>query len=401
MPISANKDNLRRYVEEVCARSPRYPGSKGEARTAEYIATEGKRLELDTTTEEFQYLHHQPDYSELEILAPVAGALDSLPLCYAASGSAEGDAIYVGPGTKEDFELLQRQGIELKGKIVLVSSSAPFFPYPIAQQYGAAGVIIISDAPGNLPRAGNATLDHQAGQIPAVIVPALGGQRLLALMSTGKLKLRLGLTGEFSTKTSANIIMSVPGTTMTDEQVIFTAHYDSHNLGKHANDNASGCAALMELASIFKKLKPACTAKFVFCGVEEFGLYGSYAYAERHGAELPKIRAVVNLDGMGNAHDSRFELMTTTEIRPFALNIVRKLGKDVKHDAEPRPTSDQYPFQIKGVPAVWLCGESLSVYYHTAKDDPEILAYDKLKLLADIQGEIAYQLATQERLPFR
>lgn len=61
---------------------------------------------------------------------------------------------------------------------------------------------------------------------------------------------------------------------------------------------------------------------------------------------------------------------------------------------------DHAPFQEKGVPCVWLAGGILTIFYHTSKDDPELLSYDRLKLFSDIDGEIAYRIATDKSLPF-
>ena len=401
MAISTDKENLKRHVEEICQRSPRYPGTEGEAKTREYIAAEGEKAGLQVEVEQFQYLHHWPKSSSLEITAPVESKLDNLPLCYAGSGTAEGDVIYAGPGTQEEFELLSQQGIVIKDKIVLASTTLTFIPCTLAQQYGASGVVIISDAPDNLIRAGNATLNLKAGLIPAVAVSPSVGQRLLTLMTTGRLRLRVTYDGEFSNKTSANVIMTVPGVTFPDEQVILVAHYDSHNLGKHANDNAVGCAGIMELICIFNQLKPARTVKAIFTSVEELGLWGACAYADRHAGELPNMKGVIAFDSIGNPFDSVFQLMTTAEIGPFASEIVKELGyDDAKCAVELRPGGDHAPFQNKGVPCLWLAGGTLTIFYHTSKDDPELLSYDRLKLFSDINGEIARRLATDKSLPF-
>jgi len=406
MSISASKKNIIHYVEEICSRSPRYAGTEGEARTLEYIVSEGRKLGVSVELEEFEYVHYWPKSSKLETLVPFESALDNLPLCYAGSDIAEGDVLYAGSGTLEEFELLSKQGVDISDKIVLARSAYTHFTYPLAQQYGAGGLVFLTDVPGNLCRVGTATLNREAGKIPAVLVPASVGQKLLTLMGTGQLKLRVALSGEFSTKTSSNIILTIPGTIISDEQVVITAHYDSHNLGKHAYDNASGCASVLELARIFSQLKPARTIKAIIFGVEELGLWGSSSYVDKHAGEIPHIRAVLTCDGMGSPYDFKFELRATTkEIHAFALDIVQQLGHnvvDVKFDAnaEPGPRSDNLPFQLKGVPTAWPHGEDKSIFFHTAKDDPETLDYDKLKSLLDIDKEIAYRIATQRQLPF-
>jgi len=401
MNISVSSNNIRKLVEDICCRSPRYAGTKGEAETRDYIVSEAKRQGLKVELEEFDYLHYQPKSSTLEIVSPIREKLDNIPLNYAGNGTAEGEAVYVGFGTSEEFRILSKQGISFKGKIVLANAIFPFLTYPLAQEYGANGVVVLTDAPGNLCRAGSATSNRKPGQVPGVLVPLNIGQKLLTLLSTNQLKLRITLEGEFSKKSSFNIVMTIPGTTVPDEQVVLAAHYDSHNLGKHAWDNATGCATVLELARIFNTLRPKRTIKAIIFGVEEIGLcWGSFSYVDKHAEELFNIKAVHTFDGLGSPFDFKFELMATKNIRTFALNIVKELGYDVKCDAEPPPLSDHLPFQLRGIPVVWFWGGNLSVFYHTAKDDPETLDYEKLKSVADIAGEIAYKVATQKQLPF-
>lgn len=401
MNISVNKDNIKCCVVGICSHSPRYAGTEGESKTRDYIVSETKKLGISIELEEFEYLHYWPKFSRLETLSPIKSTLENLPLNYAGNGIAEGEVVYAGFGTLEEFELLRKQGVNISGKIVLANAVFPFLTYPLAQQYGASGLVILTDAPGTLCRTGTATTDRKAGKIPSVLVPVSVGQKLLTFMSTNKLKLRIELEGEFSKKVSSNIVMTVPGTTIPDEQIIITAHYDSHNLGKHAWDNATGCAAVLELARIFAILKPRRTIKAIIFGVEEIGLcWGSFSYVDRHAKEISHIKAVLPFDGLGSPFDLKFELMATENIRAFTLNIIKELGYEVTYGAEPAPLSDHVAFQLKGVPAVWFWGGNLSIFYHTAKDDPETLDYGKLKSVVDIAGEIVYKIANQKQLPF-
>ena len=401
MSISVGRENIKHFVEEICSRSPRYAGTEGEAKTREYLVSEARKSGITVELEEFEYLHHRLKSSKIETLAPVQDAFDNLPMCYAGSGVAEGEVVYAGSGTKEEFELLGKLGVDIKGKIVLATTFYTYGAYPLAQQYGATGFVVLTDAPYDLARAALATPDHKPGKIPAVLVPAPAGRKILMLANSGKLRLRITLDGEFSKKTSSNIVMTVPGTAIPDEQVILTAHYDSHNLGKHAYDDAAGCAVNLELMRVFSQLKPARTVKAILFGIEELGFWGSYSYVDRHANELPDIKAVLTSDAlMGSPYDFNLELRATKEVRPLASKVVQELGYDIKCEADPQPFSDNFPFQSKGVPAVWLQGEDRSIFFHTAKDDPETLDYDKLKLWADINGEIAYRIATDKVLPW-
>lgn len=68
---------------------------------------------------------------------------------YALSGKVRGEAVYANGGSPEDFQLLDKMGIDLKGKIVLMRYSNPYsyrgYKVYEAQRRGAAGTIIYSD----------------------------------------------------------------------------------------------------------------------------------------------------------------------------------------------------------------------------------------------------------------
>jgi hypothetical protein len=402
LPI-INKEKLKNYVEEICSRSPRYAGTKGEAETQQYINREGEEFGIIVGQEQFDYLHYWPKSSKLEVCAPCEEVLDHLQLFSAGNGVAEGESVYAGAGRQEDLETLHREGVQIKGKIVMASTGFPHFTYPLAEKYGAAGYVVLTDAPSNLCRAGTATANFQSGKIPGVLVPASVGQRLLMLMSTGRLKLRVTSQGNFTNKESANIIMTIPGSIWPAEEIVLVTHYDSHNLGKHAWDNASGCAAVLELTRCFSQTTPARTIKSIFFGVEELGpCWGSSSYAGRHRSEISSIKSVVTFDGMGCPYDYRFQLRTTKEARSFVLAVMSELGHHfTEHElgARPGPIADYEPFKAQGVPVIWVNGEK-PIYFHTAKDDPETLDYDRLKILTDINMEIIYRLANVPSFPF-
>ncbi len=117
---------------------------------------------------------------------------------------------------------------------------------------------------------------------------------------------------------------------------------------------------------------------------------------------MSSIKAVVAFDGMGCPYDYRFQLRTTKEARSFVFEVMNELGHHfAEHElgAKPGPVADYEPFKDQGVPVIWVSGEK-PIYFHTAKDDPETLDYDRLKILTDINREIIYCLATQPTFPF-
>ena len=103
---------------------------------------------------------------------------------------------------------------------------------------------------------------------------------------------------------ASNIVATLPGRTAPEQVVIVGAHYDSYSndptrLAPGADDNASGTAAVLELARVFSRYWFDFTIKFIAFSAEEWGLYGSKHYAQAAHAAGQNILAVVNLDMIG------------------------------------------------------------------------------------------------------
>lgn len=127
-----------------------------------------------------------------------------------------------------------------------------------------------------------------------------------------------------------NVMATLKGTDPNDNRIlIISGHLDSRvsnvmNIKSDApgaNDDASGVAAVMELAKIMSKRSFPCTIIFVAVTGEEQGLYGS-----RHIAELAKesnwnIIAMLNNDMIGNSLSSGTNLRDNTQVRIFSETI--------------------------------------------------------------------------------
>lgn len=111
-----------------------------------------------------------------------------------------------------------------------------------------------------------------------------------------------------------NVIGRWTGTTFPEQWIVVGAHYDSRNADDFgitntpgAEDNASGCAGVIELARALLPSQPQRTILFMCYAGEEQGLYGSQAHVEALQAEgdLDKIQAVVIMDMIGYSADSQ------------------------------------------------------------------------------------------------
>lgn len=98
---------------------------------------------------------------------------------------------------------------------------------------------------------------------------------------------------------SQNVCGYIPGET--DSMIVFTAHYE--HLGMHgdtifygAHDNASGTAAVLDIARMCNQQRGRYTYVFLFFGGEESGLVGSHFFADNPLVKLNKVKLLINID---------------------------------------------------------------------------------------------------------
>lgn len=160
-------DEARRQ-HRIFTAEPHLAGSKRNNELARYIAAEWRKQGLeDVVIRRYDVYATAPKSASLEMIAPVTyraslreEAYDSDPdtknprVSSAWSGmSISGDVtapvVYAHSGNPEDYDLLRKQGIEVKGKIVLVRYSNPYsyrgFKALTAEREGAAAIMIYSD----------------------------------------------------------------------------------------------------------------------------------------------------------------------------------------------------------------------------------------------------------------
>jgi acetylornithine deacetylase/succinyl-diaminopimelate desuccinylase-like protein len=112
-------------------------------------------------------------------------------------------------------------------------------------------------------------------------------------------------------RTRHNVVATIRGTDRPDEFVLVGAHYDSRNAqfadargpAPGANDNASGTAALLELARLLAVDPPGRSVRLVAFSGEEQGLIGSRSYAKTCRDETIPICLMINLDMIGHPMD--------------------------------------------------------------------------------------------------
>lgn len=216
---------------------------------------------------------------------------------------------------------------------------------------------------------------------------------------------------------SRNILAVLPGSdpVLAKEYVLVGAHYDHVGYGTQQNsfgptgyihngadDNASGTAALLEIAEAAAKLPqpPARSILFAFWDDEENGLYGSLHYTQRPTVPLAQLKLIFNLDMLGRVRKGRVEVYGTRTASGLqqlvakhnhGTNIWLDYNWDVKED------SDHYPFYAKGVPFLML-HSGLHDDYHRPSDDAEKINHDGLEEAAQLTFATLVDAASRPKL---
>jgi Zn-dependent M28 family amino/carboxypeptidase len=174
---------------------------------------------------------------------------------------------------------------------------------------------------------------------------------------------------------SHNVIAKITGTKRPDEYVIFSAHWDHLGVGKPdakgdsiyngALDNASGTAAILEIAKAFKAMKtpPERTIVFLSVTAEEQGLLGSEYYGQNPVYPVDKTVANVNIDGInfyGKTKDAAIYGSGQSELEDYLVAELKKTGRYLAPEAHPEAglyfRSDHFSFAKVGVPSITIDG---------------------------------------------
>lgn len=176
----------------------------------------------------------------------------------------------------------------------------------------------------------NSRQDSPTEGIGAAADYIIGQFNAIAAASSGNLytfEHEFPLTYNGITTRQRNLVAVIQGREQGAGAIVVGAHYDSvgdaellsaTTYAPGANDNASGVAALIEIARIMSQKQYRSTIVFVAFSAEEVGRKGSIAFTNWVKERQIDVIAMINIDGLGNIHD-RFGNVNDRDLRVFSV----------------------------------------------------------------------------------
>jgi len=394
---------------------------------------------------------------------------DFQPLSFSRNGVVEGEVVFVGYGLTVPGELGEGYdayaGLDVKDKIVVALRYVPESVEPErrqelnryaglrykamqAREHGAKAFLVVAGP--NSPNAGKLIpLDFDSSLADSGIVAAsisdTVANALLAPSDKNLKDVQSGLDvenphflGQFPLpdvtakivvsvekvkKTDNNVVALLPPTQLTDdaEYVVVGAHYDHSGYGEigslagkdeagqihnGADDNASGTAVVLELATTLSEAAQAHPEKFnrgvIFAlwSGEELGLIGSTHFVNDPVVPLDKVVAYVNFDMVGRLRENKLILQGVGSSSVWTKLIEKRnvpIGFNLTLQTDPYLPTDVTAFYPKEVPVLsFFTGGHED--YNRPTDDIETLNYEGLERISQFAHGIVLDVVhTPER----
>src|SRR5579884_989600 len=368
----------------------------------------------------------------------------------APSGQFAGGLVYVGNGYWVKGQADPYQGLDVKGKFLIVAGTAPreseltgkegedwMSPMDVVRERGALGIVqvptfrILSFWPyfaAGLEQ-GVVSVDafNPSGSAPMVLAsPALGAAKTLSLT----------LVGEAEPLRTQNVIGIVEGSDpqLQHQYVVIGAHYDHVGIGRPVNgddiyngadDDGSGTDANLALAEAFARgPRPKRSILFIWHAGEEKGLWGSRYFTTHLTVPLADVVTELNMDMLvrskaaGDTDPRDAKLTGHDEIYTIGPKISSdQLGAiadavnshflDISfnhlYDNTTDPQrffyrSDHFNYARQGIPILFFF-DGVHRDYHQPSDSPDKIDYVKLQNVARTVYAVAWALAEEPGRP--
>lgn len=232
---------------------------------------------------------------------------------------------------------------------------------------------------------------------------------------------------------SWNVLGLLPGSdpALAAETIMISAHYDHNGLAGDggiyhgADDNGSGTVGVVALAKAFMKnpAKPKRSIVFVVYAAEERGLLGAYYYAAHPLRPLDTARAIINFDMIGRNEAPSSQTNGLIDIAADTSNEVNIIGTKYSPDYRAAVVkaneyaglhlnykwdedtvlsvlfrSDQYPFLMHDIPAMWWF-TGFHPDYHQTTDTADKINYAKMEKILKLAYLSAFDFGDSAHPP--
>ncbi len=382
------------------------------------------------------------------------------------TGSAEGEVVFAGYGIDAPRRrYADWRGRSLKRRVALILDGEPRHPKLLdgpevteeaslwrkvanLRKAGATGVLVVRRAPEGAAAEpdfgfrytwarwnGYSTLPPPGRTLPVLeVTPACASALLgrdveelareidaegdpVGVLETG-VRVALASDVEGDRVRVDNVVAWLPGTdpALRDQVVVVGAHYDHvgvdprGRVGAGADDNASGTAALLEIAQALAADPPRRSVLLCAFASEEDGLLGSRALLREPPVDRERIVAMLNLDMVGRGPVEEVAVIGVRQNphlgdvldRALALSDTGVEELTTRGGEELFKRSDHYAFHEVGIPALFFF-EGLPISrnrdYHTWRDTADLVDPEKVRRTAHLVFNTAWILANDDEPP--
>lgn len=385
-------------------------------------------------------------------------------LAFSDEGAAEGAVVFAGYGLSVPEGAGQQrynsyEGLDVKDKVVLILRYVPEDVEParrthlnrysglrykamMARERGAKAVLVVTGP--NSPNAGELLplMGDGSSAGSGIIAASISADAAAALLAPGGknlkdlqkaldnenphaeggfvlkgVKVKIAAAVEHIHKTDRNVIACIPGET--HEWIVVGAHYDHLGLGKGnsslarkgeegkihhgADDNASGTAAVIEIAAALAKSAPKPKRGIIFAlwSGEEIGLIGSNSFIEKPPVDLKTVVAYINFDMVGRLKDNKLTMQAVGSSKAWPRLLEKRnvaAGFALTLQEDPYLPTDVTSFYPKRIPVLNFFTGSHDDY-HRPSDTADKLDYDGLARIAKFARAIVEDVATAPERP--
>jgi hypothetical protein len=354
--------------------TPRLGGSESSHDARDYIAGLLDSLGLAVRLQPFTYVGWEyEEWPELEVVSPIRENIECAPVAFSeASGGVIEGRVW------ED------------GKVIPIPELFEFVRLAVGDDRTRRASILVQPTDGPAWPLPNVSRNFQE---PTAHVSKADGERILAMLRRGEdVKVALRTFGRHRPGAQdANVVARLEGES--DEIVVVGGHYDSAWLCPGAIDNATGVAAMVEVARRAVERGVRRTFEFVAFAAEEWWLFGSeyFVLEAVRGGKIGDYKAMINCDPLGPG-DTLECWVGPERFRGTVDRVFAELGVFDKYPVlyrDPKSGSDHYPFWLEGVPVVFPIFIPHPPEYHRSTDVIEAVRPEKVAAIIDILDAVA------------